>query len=120
VRVGWVSAWRNGAHVHWETFVAPSDPRIAAARATQEGRIFEWFASGQTVGEVKEGASGDVVELDDLRFGFPGRPEQGLWGIRLALDAKGQPTGAVERFNRPLPASAGSLVQRIFREAFLN
>jgi inner membrane protein len=120
VRVGWISAWRNGHRAHWESFAAPSDPRIDAARAAPEGRIFEWFASGQTVGQVREDASGDVVELDDLRFGFPGRPEQGLWGIRLALDAEGHPTGSVERFNRPLPASAGSLVLRIFREAFLN
>ena len=120
VRVGFVSAWRSEARAEWEAFVTTPDPRIAAAQATPEGRVFEWFASGQTVGQVKQGVSGLVVEIDDLRFGFPGRPEQGLWGIRVPLDGAGRPTGPVERFNRPLPAPAGLLVQRIFREAFLN
>lgn len=120
VRVAFVSAWRNGARAEWESFVTAPDPRIAAARETPEGRIFEWFAAGQTVGQVKKSASGAVVEIDDLRFGFPGRPEQGLWGIRVPLDAAGRPTDRVERFNRPLPSSAGPLVRQIFREAFLN
>ena len=120
VRVGWVSAWRRGARAEWESFVVAPDPRVAAARATSEGRTFEWFTDGQTVGQARETASGAVVEIDDLRFGFPGQPELGLWGIRLPMSRDGRPLGPVQRFNRPLPTSAGSLVGRIFGEAFLN
>jgi inner membrane protein len=119
-RVGFVSAWRKGARVEWESFVVVEDARVDEARATPEGRTFEWFTNGQTVGQVRETGSGPVVEIDDLRFGFPGHPEQGLWGIRMPLGEDGRPRGPVTRFNRPLPTAAGPLVRRIFREAFLN
>ena len=119
VRVGWVSAWRQGARAEWEAFVPTPDLRVAAARATPEGRTFEWFTDGQTVGQVRETTDGPVVEIDDLRFGFPGTPELGLWGIRLPLGAQGRASGPVERFNRPLPSSAGSLLLQIVRRAFL-
>ena len=120
VRVGFVSAWRKGAHAEWESFLVAPDPRVDQARATPEGRTFEWFTNGQTVGQVRATTGGPVVEIDDLRFGFPGHPEQGLWGIRLPLGEDGRPRGPVLRFNRPLPTAAGPLVRRIFREAFLN
>ena len=120
VRVGFVSAWRRDSRPTWESFVVAPDPRVDAARATPYGRVFEWFADGQTVGRVLETRLGPAVEIDDLRFGFPGRPALGLWGIRVPLDASGRPGGSVERFNRPLPAGARSLVGRIFREAFSN
>ena len=119
VRVGFVSAWRRGAGVAWESFVVAPDPRVAAAQATPAGRTFEWFTDGQTVGRVRETTFGPAVEIDDLRFGFPGKPEQGLWGIRLPISPDGRSLGPVQRFNRPLPESAGSLLLQIFRRAFL-
>ena len=120
VRVGFVSAWRRGARASWESFVVAADPRVDAARASAAGRTFEWFTDGQTVGRIRETASGPAVEIDDLRFGFPGRPALGLWGIRLQLDTDGRPLGPVERFNRPVPGSAGLLLLQIFRLAFLE
>ena len=120
VRVGWVSAWRRNGRETWQSFVAPRDPRIDAARATREGRILEWFAAGQTVGRVVEGPAGTAVEIDDLRYGLPGRPELGFWGIRVPLDDQGRPSGPVERFNRPFPDSPGRLLRQIFREAFFS
>lgn len=120
VRVGWVSAWPGNGRETWQSFVAPRDPRIEAARATREGRILEWFAAGQTVGRVIEGPAGTAVEIDDLRYGLPGRPELGFWGIRVPLDDRGQPSGPVERINRPFPESPGRLLRQIFREAFLS
>lgn len=118
VRIGWVSTWRRDDAGRWEVFEAPADPRIEAARATREGRIFEWFAAGQTVGRVVD--AGAAVEIDDLRYGIPGRPQDGLWGIRVPLDREGRPAGGVTRFNRPLPASPATLLLGIFREAFFN
>ena len=120
VRVGWVSGWRRNGRETWQSFVVPRDPRIEAARATREGRILEWFASGQTVGRVVEGSAGTAVEIDDLRYGLPSRPELGFWGIRVPLDDRGRPSGPGERFNRPFPESPGRLLRQIFREAFLS
>ncbi|HVQ28908.1 MAG TPA: metal-dependent hydrolase [Vicinamibacteria bacterium] len=118
IRVAWVTAWRSGARIEWESFDVPGDPRVEAARATPEGRTFEWFTDGQTAGRVRDTPGGPVVEIDDLRFGFPGQPELGLWGLRWRLSPEGVPQAPVQRFNRPLPASAMPLVRRIFREAF--
>jgi inner membrane protein len=119
VRVGWVSALRPEGG-RWETFRVPRDPRIDAARATREGRILEWFAAGQTLGRVIDGPGRAAVEIDDLRYGVPGRPREGLWGIRVPLDGGGRPTEPVERFNRPLPPSPGRMLLSIFREAFAS
>jgi hypothetical protein len=118
VRVGWVSTWRKDEPGRWESFDVRSDPRIEAARATPEGRILEWFAAGQTGGRGVDG--GAAVEIDDLRYGIPGRPRDGLWGIRVPLDAQGRPSGPVTRFDRPLPDAPGRLLLSIFRDALFN
>ena len=117
VRVGFVSLWRPG-RIAWERFELPRDPLVEAARETDAGRLFEWFALGQTVGRVMDSASGKIVEIDDLRYGFPARPESGLWGIRVRFDSDGRPAGPVERVDRPLPAPARVLLAQIWRETF--
>jgi inner membrane protein len=118
VRVGFLNARTPGRPGEWEAFRPPRDPRVDAALATREGRILEWFADGLVVGRVVE--DGAAVELDDLRYGFPGRPEQGLWGIRVPLGRDGRPSGPASRFNRPLPAPASTLLARLVREAWAN
>ena len=78
------------------TFTSPFDSLVVAVTATDAG--------------------GSVVEFDDLRFGFPGSPRDGLWGVRVRLDAEGRPVGPGERFDRELPASASELLGRLWRE----
>ena len=117
VRVGWISLW-HPRPIAWERFTVPEDPLVQAARQTAEGRLFEWFALGQTVGAVADSASGKVVEIDDLRYGFPARPQSGLWGIRVRFDSDGRPMGPVERVDHPLPAPARVLLAQIWRETF--
>jgi inner membrane protein len=118
VRVGFLNARRPARPGEWDAFRPAQDPRIDAALATREGRILHWFADGLVVGRVVE--NGAAVELDDLRYGFPGRPEHGLWGIRVPLGPDGRPSGPASRFNRPLPAPASSLLARLVREAWAN
>ncbi len=115
VRVGWLSLLAPRP-IAWERFEAASGPAVEAARLTEEGRILEWFAMGEATPRVEAKEDGAVVEIDDLRFGFPGRPRDGLWGVRVRLDAQGRPTGPGERFDRALPAPASELVGRIWRE----
>lgn len=115
VRVGWLSLVAPRP-IAWERFEAASGSEVEAARLTKEGRIFEWFAMGEATPRVEATADGAIVELDDLRFGFPGRPRDGLWGVRVRLDAAGRPVGPGKRFDRALPAPASELVGRIWRE----
>ncbi len=115
VRVGWLSLLAPRP-IAWERFEAARGPQIEAARLTEEARVLEWFAMGEATPRIETRAGGAVVELDDLRFGFPGRPRDGLWGVRVRLDAAGRPVGPGERFDRALPAPASELVGRIWRE----
>jgi inner membrane protein len=117
VRVGWLSLW-SPRKVAWQDFASAHDRLVEAARETEEGRILEWFAMGQTAAALYASATGTVVEIDDLRYGFPSRPQEGLWGIRVRFDAAGRALGRPERINRPLPAPARALVAQIFRETF--
>ncbi len=116
VRVGWVSVLAPRP-IAWERFEAAHGPLIETARNTKEARVLEWFAAGEVTARIETTAAGAVVELDDLRYGFPGRPRDGLWGVRVRLDAAGRPVGPAESFQRDLPASAPELLGRLWRGA---
>jgi inner membrane protein len=118
-RIGWLTTWSDDPG-RFEAFAEPLHPLIAAARATPEGRVLEWFAAGLTAGRVIDDAGGSIVEIDDVRYGLPGRPRDGFWGLRFRFGADGRPTGPVVRFNRPLPAGTASQILGIFREAYFN
>jgi inner membrane protein len=113
VRVGWVSALAPRP-IAWERFLAAGGPLVEAARTTREVQVLEWFAMGEVTPRVEE--DGATVEFDDLRYGFPGRPRDGLWGVRVRLDSGGRPLGPGERFDRKLPASAPELLGQIWRQ----
>jgi inner membrane protein len=117
VRVGWLSLW-SPRTIEWQRFTAARDPLVTAARETDAGRLLEWFAMGQTAAALHGSTRGTVVEIDDLRYGFPSRPREGLWGIRVRFDAAGRLEGRPERIDRPLPASVRALVGQILRETF--
>jgi inner membrane protein len=115
VRVGWLNVL-GPRPIAWERFTAASGPLVEAARAAEEARILEWFAMGEATPRVVDGPGGPVVEIDDLRYGFPGRPQDGLWGVRVRLDGEGRPTGPGERFDRELPAEVLDLLGQVWRE----
>jgi inner membrane protein len=102
VLVGAITMWNPGT-VAWRRFTVPDHPMIMKLAETREGRLFDWFASGQVVPRVIEMKSGFVVEFDDLRYGFFEEPENGIWGIRGKFDMKGNLTGNVVRFQRDFP-----------------
>ena len=88
----------GGGASEWESFVPPPPhPLIERLRATREGTIFEWFAMNQTTARVMPTAQGTRVEIDDLRYGFPGRPERGMWGIRGEFNEQGELISPVRR-----------------------
>jgi inner membrane protein len=117
VRVGHLSLWRPH-RIEWSQYEIPRHELIDDLRSTWEGRLFEWFAMGQVVPQIHRTPAGWLVEMDDLRYGLPGRAEHGLWGIRVELDAEGRPRAPVERFRREVSASAGTLLRQIWRQTF--
>jgi inner membrane protein len=115
VRVGWLSLVRPRP-IAWQSFTQAEGPSVEAARATPEGRLFEWFAMGEATSRVEQRDGRLVVELDDMRYGFPGSPRDGFWGVRVTLDAEGRPLGPGERFERPLPAPVSKILYTLWRE----
>jgi inner membrane protein len=115
VRVGWLSLLRPRP-IAWAGFTQAEGAPVEAARATPEGRLFEWFAMGEAASRVERREGRLVVELDDLRYGFPGTPRDGFWGVRVTLDEQGRPLGPGERFERPLPAPVSKILYTLWRE----
>jgi inner membrane protein len=115
VRVGWLSALGQRP-IRWEGFTQAHGPLVEAARATPEARLFEWFAMGEATPRVELPVGGSVVEFDDLRFGLPGAPRDGFWGVRVRLDRDGRPLGPGERFDRNLSTPVSRLLRTIWRE----
>ena len=116
VLVGWLSVL-SPEPIAWTRFDVARGPLVDAARETWEARVLEWFAMEQTVARLEMTEGGAVVEIDDLRYGLPGRARDGLWGVRVRLDAAGQPVGPGERINRPPAAPPGELLSQLWRRA---
>ena len=114
VRVGWLSLLRPGP-IQWDGFTQAHSPLVDAARATPAGRLFDWFAMGEATPRVESRGGESVVEFDDLRYGFPGTPRDGFWGVRVSLGPDGRPLGPGERFVRPLPAPVSKLLVTLWR-----
>src|SRR5262245_44866650 len=119
IRVGWISLW-NPRRVEWASFRQAEGVLVDEARETREGRLFEWFTAGQNAAAVESTPGAAVVEIDDLRFGFPSEPRHGLWGIRVRFDGEGRVVPPVERVDRPLPRTPKALLFQIWRDTFLR
>jgi inner membrane protein len=113
-RVGWWSLFAPQP-IAWTRFEVADGPYVRAARQTWEASVLEWFAMGQTAARLEMTDDGAVVEIDDLRYGLPGHPRDGLWGVRVRLNAAGQPVGSGERINRRPGAAPGELLRQLWR-----
>jgi len=95
----------GGGVTRWKSFDdASPHPLVERLASTPRGRIFTWFAMNETAARVTPGPRGTAVEIDDLRYGFPGSPERGMWGIRAVFDEEQQRVGPVERTRHPAPS----------------
>jgi len=117
ILVGWLSLWRPRP-VEWERYPLPRHSLIQQLRSTPEGATFEWFAMGQTLPTVTMSGAAWVVELHDLRYGFPSRSEPGIWGIRARFGPDGALLDPVERIHSRLPLPAAELLGQLLRFTF--
>ncbi len=115
--VGYVSTWKPSP-VHWWAGKIERSERIETVRKTERGQLFEWFAVGRTVGHERASPEGYVVEIDDVRYGLPGTPGFGMWGIRATLDAQGAIVNPPTRFRRELGRDTSTAIADTWRAAF--
>jgi inner membrane protein len=118
VWIGWYTPWRETGPAFERFRPAPPHPLIDALAQTREGTIFTWFAMGETAARITPNGDGFVVEIDDLRYGFPGESALGYWGIRGVFDADGRLRGLVQRIEHDPPAAASSLLRGLWRAAW--
>ena len=118
IRVGTASFWQSPFEISWATYEEPDSPLVDQLRDTREGRILEWFSLGETAARVMQRDGKTIVEIDDLRYGFPQRPFFGIWGVRGQYDSDGKMIGPVKRFQRPLPAPVGKMLQDLWKGTF--
>ena len=119
--IGWASLW-TGEIAQFQFFDEPRDPRVERVLATREGQVFTWFADGEVTARVTETGEGATVDLVDLRFGLPGDPRSGIFGLDVGLDREGKPTGVVRR-TRHVPSGAGQgagLLSELYRATFVH
>jgi inner membrane protein len=117
LRVGYVSLWQPEP-IAWHSYRLPDDPRIDQLAATQEGRVFNWFAMNQIAAQVAQGDGETVVTIEDVRYGFPGPAEHGMWGIRGRFNPDGEVIGTIEYFDRRPDAPVGELLAELWRDTF--
>ena len=98
VCVGSVSMWHPKPIV-WSCSAIPHDSRIEQLKSTREGKIFEWFAMGQTMPRIISSPQQSIIQIADMRYGFLNVPDQGLWGIEAKFDQSGQLEGTVSYYS---------------------
>jgi len=84
--------------VKWRNIPIRKSPFIDKLRCSEEGRIFEWFAINTTCARQTPILDGMRVELCDLRWGFNGPPDWGLFGIRAEYNIDGTLKGPILPF----------------------
>lgn len=73
----------------WYALRDDDDPLVAAARESDRGRLFTWFAMGFAPAELVHEDHGFRVRMSDLRYGSMRDPRLSLWGAdaRFALES---------------------------------
>ena len=90
VRVGYFSTWSPCA-IEWGRAPRASGAAVSALAATDEGRIFDWFAMGWSFPVVQQVADGFQVTLSDLRYGATLDPGDSFFSIGARFDAAWRP-----------------------------
>ena len=102
LQIGWHTTLAPGCPLLQSTPRPPLTPQARELSATWQGEMMRWFALEDVVlftTPLPEG--GTLVEMEDLRYGFPGlEPARSMWGVRAWYDAAGRRIGTVERFRR--------------------
>ncbi len=99
----------DGGTTEWTQFDSvDSHPLVERLISTPRGQIFAQFAMDEIAGRILPDVRGLAVEIDDLRYGFPGSPERGMWGIRGVFGEDQQLAAPVERTRHPGPPAMGA------------
>ena len=98
VRVGFHTPF-NDVPIRWRGYRPAAHPLILQFDDSPEGQLLRWFAMDQVAHIVTATAGGDLLQAYDIRYGLPGDPRQGLWGIRVLYGGDGAVLEPARRFS---------------------
>ncbi len=84
--------------LRWRAIRDDVDPLVDRARATDGGRIFDWFAMGFARADLIHEDHGFTVRLSDLRYGSMIDLSRSMWGADARFGLEGHLLG-VERWS---------------------
>jgi inner membrane protein len=117
IRVGKLSTWAPRP-VAWRTNLVPHHPLVDVVRATPRGRLFEWFAMGQTSARVLESEGKTVVAIEDVRYSPTTDGTEGMWWIHARFPPEGPPDEWIQYHERSLPPRILHESAVVLRDAF--
>lgn len=88
VKVGLASTYPGTKYpIKWFEYRNDQERGVDEFLSTPEIRLYKWFCAGDCVVNKE----GDVIKLYDLRFGIPGTPSPGIWGVEKKNGSKPKP-----------------------------
>jgi inner membrane protein len=111
--VGFVSMARP-CPIVWARYPRDESPLVETLRRTEEGQIFEWFATGLTA------AYSDArrVFVNDLRYGLATDVLRGNWRLEADVGPEPSSIGTPRFVQSPRPTVSVANVVALFREAY--
>ena len=111
--VGFVSM-AHPCPIAWGHRVREDTERVAQLRASNGGRIFEWFAEGLTAGYADDRR----VFLADLRYGFSPDVLRSAWRLEADVGGEPHPLGLARFVQDVRPAPSAANVVQLLRAAY--
>lgn len=103
--------------IEWARLRPDDGPLVEALAASRAGETLAWFADGNVLWRVRNGAGSTLVEARDLRYGLPGDSVAGFWGVRARLAPDGSFVEPPRVFHdRPRPTKEN--LRRMWRDIF--
>ncbi len=71
--------------IHWEKYDKAPPELCESFLATPEAKIYNWFCDGDFIMIHEQG----MLRMQDLRFGFIGSSQLGIWGLQAKINLDG-------------------------------
>jgi inner membrane protein len=108
-------SWQEAGCPAWQEHSRKAPPpAIPAITDSQEVKLLEWFADGDTATFVRREPNGiRHVRIEDVRYSWASPNARGMWGLEARVTEHGELLGRIQRF--PRPATDAEDIRRVQR-----
>ncbi|WP_051908758.1 metal-dependent hydrolase [Candidatus Odyssella acanthamoebae] len=103
--------------IRWEKYDKAPAKTCQSFLATTEAQIYDWFSDGDYIMTQTH----NILKMQDLRFGFIGSSQLGIWGLYAKINPDGSLQNPPQKFRTPTNFGNGkddistSLLQQLFQ-----